>query len=129
RFTSQLRDQYGAVFAPDGSTILTVGDTGGNDVRVHGWDAATGQELHHLGGETALVRRAVFSPDGKRAVTASDDGTARVWDAASGQELLRFTGHAGAITTVAFAPDGRSVVTGGDDKTARIWDPFTGKES
>ncbi len=129
RFTSQWRDLYGAVFAPDSSIVLAVGDTGGNAVSTLVWDAATGQELRHLSGETALVRRAVFSPDGKRAVTASDDGTARVWDAASGQELLRFTGHTGAITTVAFAPDGRSVVTGGDDKTARIWDPFTGKES
>ena len=94
-----MRDLYGAVFAPDSSTILAVGDTGGNIVSTLVWDAATGQELRHLSGETALVRRAVFSPDGKRAVTASDDGTARVWDAASGQELLRFAGHAGPFAT------------------------------
>ena len=35
-------------------------------------------------GHEAQVNSAAFSPDGKRVVTASVDGTARVWDAASG---------------------------------------------
>jgi WD40 repeat protein len=30
---------------------------------------------------TDTVRRAAFSPDGKRVVTASSDNTARLWDA------------------------------------------------
>ena len=33
------------------------------------------------------VNSASFSPDGKRLVTASDDGTARVWDAGTGKPV------------------------------------------
>ena len=42
-------------------------------------------QLHTLlRGHTDAVRGAAFSPDGKRVVTASTDGTAQVWDAATG---------------------------------------------
>ena len=37
-----------------------------------------------LEGHTDGVWSAAFSPDGKRIVTASKDGTARLWDAADG---------------------------------------------
>ena len=34
-----------------------------------------------------------FSPDGKRIVSASVDGTAKVWDVETGRELLTLKGH------------------------------------
>ncbi len=40
-----------------------------------------------LVGHTDSVEDAEFSPDGKRIVTASQDGTVKIWDAASGQLL------------------------------------------
>lgn len=127
RFTAQVRDLYGAVFAPDGATILTAADTGGNDSSVTLWDVAKGQELRSLGGYTAWVNRAAFAPDGERIITASDDGTARVWDVATGTELLRFTDHAASVLAVAFAPNRALVATGGNDQTARLWSPLTGE--
>ena len=35
------------------------------------------------------------TPDGRRAVSASDDSTLKVWDLASGRELHTLSGHAG----------------------------------
>ena len=34
-----------------------------------------------------------MTPDGQRAVSASDDHTLKVWDLASGRELHTLTGH------------------------------------
>jgi hypothetical protein len=73
-------------FSADGNQVVTVWD---NAVRL--WDAETGSALsepmeHPLQvideekGLHADVLSAQFSPDGKRLVTASDDGSARIWD-------------------------------------------------
>jgi WD40 repeat protein len=81
-----------------------------------------------LKGHSALVRYAVFSPDGKRVVTASADNTARLWDVDSGKEIASLKGHARGLSSVAFSPDGKRVVTSSWDKTARLWDTDSGKE-
>ncbi|MDA0159993.1 TIR domain-containing protein [Solirubrobacter ginsenosidimutans] len=67
--------------------------------------------------------------DGRRIVTASEDGTARIWDAATGRSLHVLSGHDGFLNAARFSPDGRLVATvGGDDDTIRLWDSSTGAE-
>ena len=74
------------------------------------------------------VWSAVFSPDGKRIVTASSDKTARVWDAATGQLIGEpLKGHDEAVYSAAFSPDGQRIVTASQDRTARVWDAETGR--
>jgi WD40 repeat protein len=73
-----------------------------------------------------VVNRALFSPDGKRVVTASGDKTARVWDAATGAPIGRALQHDGLVWSASFSPDGVRVVTASGDKTARVWDAATG---
>src|SRR5262249_42030685 len=51
------------------------------------------------------------SPDGRRLLTASEDGTARLFDAATGK-LLHTLDHDSAVTCVAFSADGATAVTG-----------------
>ena len=67
-----------AAFSPDGKRIVAGGHTD-NMVRV--WDSATGRELRCYEGHTSAVTRVAFFPDGKRLVSASRDGTARIWRA------------------------------------------------
>ena len=84
------------------------------------WQRQTHLSLKTLRGHLDPVDYVIFSPDGQRIVTGSDDQTARVWEAASGQELLTLKGHSSRILCVAFSPDGQRIVTGSGDQTARV---------
>ena len=92
------------------------------------WHRQTHLALKTLRGHLAGVVAAAFSPDGKRIVSGSFDGTAKVWEAASGKELLALKGHSAAVWSVAFSLDSQRIVTGSFDQTARVWDAASGKE-
>ncbi len=77
-------------------------------------------------GHTDSVRSVVWSPDGQRALSGSNDKTLRVWDAETGSCLRVLEGHTANVSSVAWSPDGRRVLSGSNDKTLRMWDIETG---
>lgn len=84
--------------------------------------------------DSSEIYAASFSPDGRRIVTGSDQGTVSVWDARTGKLLRampvpgRKAGVYGVrIHVVKFSPDGRRVAIGSFDRALRLWDVRTGK--
>lgn len=90
------------------------------------WNASTGEETRKIEGHSASVLRAVFSPDGQRIASGSEDCTVRIWDADTGEETLVLKGHKKTVLAVAFSSN-KCIASGSTDKTVRLWDSRTGK--
>jgi len=82
--------------------------------------------LRTLAGHSNLVYGVAVSPDGRRAVSASEDNTLKVWDLETGAELRTLAGHSNCVIGVAVSPDGRRAVSASDDHTLKVWDLETG---
>jgi WD40 repeat protein len=99
--------------------------TASEDKTARLWDAESGKLLATFQAGTRSdfrsVNRAIFSPDGRRVLTASFD-TAYLWEAEGGKLLATFQGHTAYVNTAVFSPDGRWVLTASEDKTARLWE-------
>ena len=142
-------------FSPDGKTVLS----GSWDDTLKLWDVTSGSRLRILSslilhtspfklkgmvsnrclrtfkGHTGYVNSVCFSPDGKYALSGSDDNTLKLWDVTSGRCLRTFKGHEhssldfarNSVHSVSFSPDGRFALSGSWDKTMKLWDVGTGK--
>jgi len=115
-------------FSPDGSRLAT----GAFDGTTKLWRVSEAlneaqpvidglDELFTLIGHTSWVNGIVFTPDGSRLVTASEDGTAKVWDTSTGQELLTLTVQPLGLLDIAITPDGRYLATAGRGRAVRLF--------
>jgi WD40 repeat protein/serine/threonine protein kinase len=144
RCVRRLRGFWGAVasvcFSPDGRLALS-GHKGGT---IQLWDVArerclwtsppqsvlTGCELQppeRQEWHTKCVTSIHFSPDGRCALSGSEDQTLRLWDVETGRCIRTFVGHTETVRSVSFSPDGRRTLSGSWDKTVRLWDVGTGR--
>jgi WD40 repeat protein len=112
-------------FSPDGYKVLVKGSTY-DDANL--FDVKTGRQICDFLGHNAYVTSVAFSPDGKYALTGSEDRTARLWDVRTCQQIRVFTDNVSLVIAVAFSPDGKYVLTGHGDNKARLWDTASGEE-
>jgi hypothetical protein len=73
------------------------------------------------------VRAVALSANGRRILTCSNDGTARLWDADSGRLPHQLTHHDGRIHAAAISPDGKMAITCGDFGLTSFWNANTGQ--
>jgi WD40 repeat protein len=122
RFSDRHTSAFGRaeVFSPDGRFFADGMAYWGHPGV---YDLATGTKLAALDpGDHRNQNCAAFSPDGKRLVTTSGDGTVKVYETATWQEVLTLRGHKGEVLDVAFSSDGRRIGSISNDGTVRIWD-------
>ena len=113
--------------SPDGRFFITTTKSFqgvGLDNSARLWDAETGG-LQRAFLHSSWISAATFSSDGRRVVTACEDGGARVWSVESGTLLTEVKQRANTISA-ALSPDGLRLVTSCADGTTRVWDSRTG---
>lgn len=122
-----------AMFSDDGSQILTISEEVSEKVWApigkpkteqkkyiaKIWDI-NGNLLAELKKHTDKIRSAVFSPDGSRILTASEDKMAIVWTLQS-NILLDLKKHKDVVSFAVFSPKGKRILTTSHDYTAILW--------
>jgi WD40 repeat protein len=94
---------------------------------LHLWNAASGLLKRTFKGHTNDVTSCRFFPDGKTAVSASDDYTLNVWDIASGSPVRTLAGHASLVMCVDVSPDNARILSVSYDHTWKLWNSRTGE--
>src|SRR5262245_55125950 len=79
------------------------------------------QSLRTFTGHSNAVNSVAFSPDGRVALSASNDSTLKLWEVATGKELRTINVRSSKslfgytmVWSVAFSPDGRTALSGSD---------------
>lgn len=67
----------------------------------------------------------MFSDDGTRIASASEDGTVRVWDPATQREISEMKSPLRNIWGIAFSADGKQIASTPFD-TGQVWETATG---
>jgi WD40 repeat protein/DNA-binding SARP family transcriptional activator len=106
-----------AAYSPDGTRIVTGGDTGVARL----WDVATRRPIAQLAPHRGTILSARYSQDGKQIALGFQHGTVMVTDARlrGGREALR-VGADTAVNRVVFSRDGTRVAGALGDGTARV---------
>lgn len=99
---------------------------GSSDSTLWMWQLPSGNVMNVFSGHTGSVTSGRFTPDGRKLVSTSDDGSLIVWDPRSaavlakvGDDDTRFA-LVGGITSLCISPDSRLVVVGGAAGGVRV---------
>jgi WD40 repeat protein len=93
----------------------------------HVWDLETSREIGPPASHSKHINYIEISPDGRRFLTASQDGTARVWSTGDVSPMTPPLENGPVVHYARFSPDGHRVVTAGSSGQARVWDARTGQ--
>jgi WD40 repeat protein len=124
----EIRDVQSVAFLLDGGKILTSSSfaTEGEGITIRLWDATSGHELMSYEGHSKRIWDAVFSSDGSKVLTGSEDRTVCLWEMASGKLLMRLQSKS-YPRGVAISPDGSKILIGHYNKTISLWETASRK--
>lgn len=90
------------------------------------WDARTGRCLRTLVGHSDNVRCLAIAPDGRVAISGSDDRSIKVWDIRIGACAATLW-DAGQVRHLAISDDGRFALSVSQDLSLKFWDLSTAR--
>ena len=112
--------------SPKNDTFVTVSQ---NAMQAHIWRTDSHQELTEFAGHESNfpVTQTEFSSDGKRILTASIDGTARIWDSMNGTNVtsILMPNEEGIESTAFLHSDNRYILTATESGKVFVWDVET----
>jgi WD40 repeat protein len=115
----------GVVWTPDGTRLVTSGDT-----EVNVLDVATQRiVLKVIPTRIELQPVWAFSPDGNRLASLSGTNTVQIWNAVTGQKLNAYQSKGNIAKVIAWSPDSSTIATGSTDGTVRVWHANTAPET
>jgi WD40 repeat protein len=79
-------------------------------------------------GHYGQINQVHYSPDGKKLLTASDDGTIKEWLTATGKLLQTFSGHTDKVISARYSQNGQTIISASNDTFVREWAVSTGAE-
>ncbi|KZT40474.1 WD40 repeat-like protein [Sistotremastrum suecicum HHB10207 ss-3] len=107
---------------PKGNVLLA----GSNDSTVWLWQLPSGNTMQVFAGHTGPVNCGLFTPDGKKILTACQDGTLILWDPRQSTPVWKLSPADGrfnfenGITSLAINPASTLAVVGGADGAVRV---------
>ena len=94
-------------FSPDGKKMATC-NIGDNELIIG--DFNMDLEIATLTGHSAAITSFIFSPDGSRLLSASEDKTIKIWDTASGEEITSLSLYSSPINEIVIDPTATKLV-------------------
>ena len=118
-------DACSIAFLPDGTQALT-GSLWDHMLTL--WDLNSGKKLATYDRHEDGIREVVVSPDGNRALSASEDDSVIQWDLESGKVMDHFQVHDSGVLALAISPDGRTALSGSYGNELIVWSLFDAAE-
>ncbi|RUS32323.1 WD40-repeat-containing domain protein [Jimgerdemannia flammicorona] len=104
---------------------------GATDSTIWMWGMPSGKFMNVFSGHSASVTAGLFTPDGKKIVSVSGDGSLIVWDPKTASAMVKLTSddqrfHQEPINVVSVHKDSVLALTGSADASARLVNLNTG---
>ena len=114
-------------YSPDGNFIIVsyLGDT--EPVDIFSTKKKKLRRIHKLKGHTGMVKAAMFSPDGKSALTFALDEELVVWDVKNGYKRFAISGEEFSFDAAAYSQNSHYIATT-EDGNLNIWDAKNGRK-